>query len=559
MTSRPRSRMPGGAALQTKVLAGLGVAGAALLAFPAVAGAQDVDPVEAVETLGKQTNLLWVILGAILVIFMQAGFALVETGFCRAKHAAHVVSTNFAIFGLGFVGYYLVGYGLMFGGYSVPLIGFDNAPGDAMIGSGNWIFLWKGGFGLTDMAGQGAGGAAAIGFFLYMVAFMDTVATIPTGAMAERWKWNAFVGWGLFCGAIYYPLFGAWTWGGGWLAKLGDSADLGFGYVDFAGSGVVHSVGAAAGLAGAIVLGPRIGKFNKDGSANTIPGHHIPMAMLGCFILLFGWFGFNAASTFAATDVQFAVVATNTALAGAFGAVVSMFYMQMKTGKPDPGMMVNGMLGGLVAITAPCAFVDPWAAAVIGSIAGVLIPWAAGFIERRGIDDPVGAVAVHGVGGGFGVLAVGLFSNGTYGAGWNATTEGAAAESGLGVMGIFGGDFEVGLRQLGAQAIGVLTIWTVIFGIAFLFFTIQNAVMKGGIRPSADVEMAGMDIPEMGALAYPEFELAIEGSDPEIGERALVGSSRGSEPEATPATSTGFTTPGDGTTPPPGPRPYGGS
>ena len=167
---------------------------------------------------------------------------------------------------------------------------------------------------------------------------MDTVATIPTGAMAERWKWNAFVGWGLFCGAIYYPLFGAWTWGGGWLAKLGNSLDLGFGYVDFAGSGVVHAVGGVAGLAGAIVLGPRIGKFNKDGSANTIPGHHIPMAMLGCFILLFGWFGFNAASTFAATDVQFATVAANTAIAAAFGAVAAMFYMHAAgPASPIPG------------------------------------------------------------------------------------------------------------------------------------------------------------------------------------------------------------------------------
>jgi Amt family ammonium transporter len=494
--------------LRSKAVVGLAVAGAALVAFQGVAGAQEAD---AVETLGKQTNLLWVVLGAVLVIFMQAGFALVETGFCRAKHAAHVVSTNFAIFGLGFVGYYLVGYGLMFGGYSLPLIGLDTAPGGPLIGDGNAVFLWKGGFALTDMVGPGGAGAAALGFFLYMVAFMDTVATIPTGAMAERWKWNAFVGWGLFCGAIYYPLFGAWTWGGGWLAKLGDSADLGYGYVDFAGSGVVHTVGGVAGLAGAIVLGPRIGKFNKDKSANTIPGHHIPMAMLGCFILLFGWFGFNAASTFAATDIQFATVAANTAIAAAFGAVAAMFFMQITTGKPDPGMMVNGMLGGLVAITAPCAFVDPWAAAVIGLIAGVLAPVAAGFIERRGIDDPVGAIAVHGVCGSFGVLAVGLFANGTYGAGWNGASEGKMFESGKGVIGIFGGDVDLGLGQLGAQAIGVLTIWTVIFGVAFAFFKIQNAVMKGGIRPTEAMELEGMDMPEMGALAYPEFEPFTEG------------------------------------------------
>jgi Amt family ammonium transporter len=521
MLLRPPTRTRRRAA-RAKALVGVGLAGVAFAALSGVAGAQELVP--KVDDLARSTNLLWVVIGAVLVIFMQAGFALVETGFCRAKHAAHVVSTNFAIFGLGFVGYYLVGYGLMFGGYSSSLIGFDKAPGGALIGSGHWTFLWKGGFALTDMVGPGGAGAAALGFFLYMVAFMDTVATIPTGAMAERWKWNAFVGWGLFCGAIYYPLFGAWTWGGGWLSQLGNSAHLGLGYVDFAGSGVVHTVGGVAGLAGAIVLGPRIGKFNKDGSANTIPGHHIPMAMLGCFILLFGWFGFNAASTLAATDIQFATVATNTAIAGAFGAVAAMFHMQRSTGKPDPGMMVNGMLGGLVAITAPCAFVDPWAAAVIGIIAGVLAPWAVGFLERRGLDDPVGAVAVHGFCGSFGVLAVGLFANGTYGAGWNATTAGKAAHSGLGVMGVFGGDAGVGLGQLGAQALGLLTIWTVIFGIAFAFFKIQNAVMQGGIRPSAEMELAGMDIPEMGALAYPEFEYAVQHADPSLGAHVGGGS-----------------------------------
>src|SRR4051812_23919744 len=336
--------------MRRKILTGLGLAGALTLAMATPAFAQDAP--DATATLGTQVNLLWVVIGAVLVIFMQAGFALVETGFCRAKHATHVVSTNFAIFGLGFVAYFLVGYALMFGGYSTSLIGYNKPLGGALIGSGDWIFLWKGGFALGDIGK--AGGAAVAGYFLYMVAFMDTVATIPTGAMAERWKWNAFVGWGFFCGAIYYPIFGAWTWGGGWLAKLGESHNLGVGYADFAGSGVVHAVGGVAGLAGAIVLGPRIGKFNKDGSANTIPGHHIPMAMLGCFILLFGWFGFNAASTFAVTDIRFAVVALNTALAGAFGAVTSMFVMQAKTKKPDPGMMVNGMLAGLVAITAPC-------------------------------------------------------------------------------------------------------------------------------------------------------------------------------------------------------------
>jgi Amt family ammonium transporter len=458
------------------------------------AGAQEAK--SAVETLGIQVNLLWVIIGAVLVIFMQAGFALVETGFCRAKHAAHVVSTNFAIFGLGFVAYYLIGYPLMFGGYSLPLIGMDSPVGKNLIGTGDWVFLWQGGWAGSGKAFYTAGGMA---FFLYMVAFMDTVATIPTGAMAERWKWKAFVGWGLFCGAIYYPIFGAWTWGGGWLAKLGNTADLGVGYVDFAGSGVVHTVGGVAALAGALVLGPRIGKYGPDGKPRTIAGHHIPMAMLGTFILLFGWFGFNAASTFAVTDVRFAVVAANTAIAGAFGAVSAMFFMMFRGEKPDPGMMCNGMLAGLVAITAPCAFVQPWAAMVIGIVAGIVVIIAARFIERRGVDDPVGAVAVHGVNGTFGVLAVGLFADGQYGAGWNGTT--TTTE---GVVGLFY-DGSQGLGQLAVQAIAVVVLWTVIFGIAFAFFKIQNALMKGGIRPSAEEELEGMDLPEMGALAYPEF------------------------------------------------------
>jgi Amt family ammonium transporter len=462
------------------------------------------DTPDEVTLLGQQVNLLWIVIGAVLVIFMQAGFALVETGFTRAKHSAHVVSTNFAIFGLGFVAFFIAGYAFMFGGYSYVLPGFDfgyNAPiGDALVGSGNWVFLWQGGFALSDIGA--AGGAAVAGFFLYMVAFMDTTATIPTGAMAERWQWKNFVLWGFFCGAVYYPLFGAWTWGGGWLSKLGNSAGLGFGYVDFAGSGVVHTMGGAAALAGAFVLGPRIGKFGKDGKANALPGHHIPMAMLGTFILLFGWFGFNAASTLAASDVQFAVVATNTAIAGAFGAVACMLYVMWTTGKPDPSMMANGMLAGLVAITAPCAFVDPWAAMVIGIIAGVLVVVAIGFIENKmKIDDPVGAIAVHGVNGTWGVLAVAIFANGRYGAGWNATVEGTAATA-SGVTGLVE-DFGLGLRQLGSQFIGVLVIWTVMLGLVYFWFKLSDKITP--IRSREEDELVGLDLPEMGVLAYPDF------------------------------------------------------
>ncbi len=445
-------------------------------------------------------NLLWVVVGAVLVIFMQAGFALVETGFCRAKHAAHVVSTNFAIFGVGFVAYYCVGFAFMFGGFTAPIMGLNNAVGGAhanLIGSGHWVFLWKGGFFLQGHAYD----VAAAAFFLYMVAFMDTTATIPTGAMAERWKWNSFVLWGLFCGAIYYPLFGAWTWGGGWLSQLGNSASWGHGYVDFAGSGVVHMMGGIAGLAGALVLGPRIGKYGADGKPRTLAGHHIPMAMLGTFILLFGWFGFNAASTFAATDHRFALVAANTAIAAAFGAVFAMLWVQLRTPdrKPDPGMMANGMLAGLVAITAPCAFVQPWAAATIGLLAGIIVVESVWFIEKRGIDDPVGAISVHGVCGAWGVIAVGLFADGSYGQGWN----GSLADSKYGVSGLFYG--HGGGGQLLSQLAGVATIAIVMGGISYVFFAVQNKLTKGGIRPTAEVEMQGVDLPEMGVLAYPSF------------------------------------------------------
>ena len=471
-------------------------------------------------------NLLWIVIGAVLVVFMQAGFALVETGFCRAKHAAHVVSTNFAIFGLGFVAFFLVGYGIMFGGYSatigadaVPVIGtYTEAVGKFLVtipGLGG-VLAWA-----TPALGDKAYDVGVMAFFLYMVAFMDTTATIPTGSMAERWKWKAFVGWGLFCGALYYPLFGSWTWGGGWLSQLGNNFGLGKGYVDFAGSGVVHAMGGVAALAGAVVLGPRIGKYGADGKPRILPAHHIPMAMLGTFILLFGWFGFNAASTLAATDPRFTVVATNTAIAGAFGAVAGMFWIMRRSGKPDPGMMANGMLAGLVAITAPCAFVQPWAAAVIGIVAGVLVIEAITFIEKRGIDDPVGAISVHGICGSLGVLCVGIFSDGTYGAGWNATGNAIAEPVSTGVTGILYGD----AGQLVSQVIALVVLWTVMLGIVFAFFKIQNAMMKGGIRsPEAD-EIAGLDVPEMGVLAYPEFtpaDMVLDG-DGEVKQKAGAG------------------------------------
>jgi Amt family ammonium transporter len=263
-------------------------------------------------------------------------------------------------------------------------------------------------------------------------------------------------------------------------------------------------MGGAAALAGALVLGPRLGKYGRNGEVRTLRAHHIPMAMLGTFILLFGWFGFNAASTFAATDNRFTVVAANTAIAGAFGATIALFWVWHRTGKPDPAMCANGMLAGLVAITAPCAFVQPWAAALIGSISGVMVIEATWLIERKAkIDDPVGAIAVHGVHGIFGVLCVGLFADGTYGMGWNGKgidAAGAIVEK-TGVRGLFYGD----AGQLGAQAIAAVVIAVGFTALAYGFFRLQDKLTDGGIRSDETDELVGLDLPEMGALAYPEF------------------------------------------------------
>jgi ammonium transporter, Amt family len=449
--------------------------------------------IDAAATTAEQTrislNMLWLVLGAALVVFMQAGFAMVETGFCRAKHASHVVMTNFMIFGLGFVAFFAVGYAFMFGATGAGAIGLQPL-GDLVTLGGNASagIIAKSGFFL----GGDAYDVSVMGFFLYQVAFMDTVATIPTGAMAERWNFKNFILWGLFCGAIFYPLYGNWVWGGGWLSQLGNSAGLGHGVVDFAGSGVVHAMGGMAALAGAFVLGPRIGKFDKDGKPRAMPGHNLPLAFMGVFVLLFGWFGFNGASTFAATDLRFATVVTNTAIAGAFGAVTTMVLMMWKFGKPDPSMCANGMLAGLVAITAPCAFVAPWAAMVIGIIAGALVIAAVLFVENRlKLDDPVGAIAVHGVNGLFGVLAVGIFADGKYGDGWNGVSGG--------VKGLLYGD----AGQLGAQAVAVGVIMVLGIGLSYAFFKLSNKIVP--IRSVEADEVSGLDLPEMGAMAYPDF------------------------------------------------------
>lgn len=430
-------------------------------------------------------NFVWLFLGAALVFFMQAGFALVETGLCQKKNALHVMMTNFMIFGIAVVAFYLVGYALMFGGVG-PLKMLGGQPIlTRELSVGGWGLLgWKG-FALNGPAYD----VGIFAFFLFQVVFMDTAATIPTGALAERWKFSAFVVYGLFMGAIAYPVFGNWVWGGGWLSQLGSRAQLGNGFVDFAGSSVVHAMGGLAGLMGILVLGPRFGKFRKDGTPRAIPGHNIPLAIVGGMFLVFGWFGFNAASTLNAGDLRLAVVAGNTLLASCFGAVTAMFYMWKKTGHPDPSMSVNGCLAGLVAITAPCAFVPSWSAALIGAIAGVLVCVSVFTLEKRfKIDDPVGAVSVHGINGLWGVIALGIFADGTYGAGLN------------GVRGAVTGALYGNWSQLFAQLIGAAACIVFVCAIFYAFFKVQDNVM--GIRVSPEEELTGLDVTEMGVPAY---------------------------------------------------------
>jgi ammonium transporter, Amt family len=452
---------------------------------------------EVMETVGHNKvsiNFVWVLITGFLVMFMQTGFAMVETGFTRAKNAAHTFSMNYMVYPIGMFGYWVCGFALQMGGVA-PIAALGGvAPLNHEVG----ITLFGKTFELFGARGFFLGGdvydVGVFALFLFQMVFMDTAVTIPTGAMAERWKWSSFLVYGFFMSMVVYPLFGNWVWGGGWLADLGANFGLGHGHVDFAGSSVVHMVGGVAALAGAIVLGPRLGKFDKNGKPVAIPGHHIPMALVGTLILAFGWFGFNPGSTLAGTDLRIAVVATNTMLAGTGGAITSMIYMMWKFGKPDPSMMCNGLLAGLVAITAPCAFVTAPVSVLIGTIAGVLVCVSVFFIEGTlKIDDPVGAISVHGVNGAWGVISLGLFADGTYGDGWN----GVAGT----VKGLFYGDGS----QLVAQLIGTATCLVFVFVMFYVFFKVLDKVI--GNRVSAETETVGLDLPEMGALAYPEFSL----------------------------------------------------
>ncbi len=434
------------------------------------------------------TNIVWTLITAFLVMFMQAGFAMVETGFTQAKNVAHTMGMNFLVYAIGLIGFWISGFAIMFGGVGA-VAALGGTPG---LTSEVAITLFGKSFGLFGTSGFFLNHVYDVGvftLFLFQMVFMDTTATIPTGAMAERWKFSAFIPYAFFISMFVYPVYGNWVWGGGWLATLGVNFGLGHGHVDFAGSSVVHMVGGIAALAGAIVIGPRIGKYGKDGSVHAIPGHNIPMAIIGTFILAFGWFGFNPGSTLSGNDLRIGIVATNTLLASGAGALFATFYMMWKFGKPDPSMMANGLLAGLVAITAPCAFVPAWAAVLIGAIAGVLVILAVFFIDQKlKIDDPVGAVAVHGVNGFWGIVALGLFADGTYGDGWNGVPGT--------VKGLFYGDG----GQLVAQLIGSAAAFIFVFGTMYGFFKLQHKLF--GIRVEAKDEIDGLDMPEMGVIGY---------------------------------------------------------
>lgn len=435
-------------------------------------------------------NMMWTLFTGFLVMFMQAGFAMVETGLTRAKNVAHTMCMNMMIYPLGMLGFYVCGFAFMFGGLG-PVATLGGAAG--LNHEITWTLFGKP-FGVLGWHGFLLGGntydVGLFTLFLFQMVFMDTTATIPTGAAAERWKFSAFVLYGCCIGTIMYPVFGNWVWGGGWLAQLGTNFGLGHGHVDFAGSSVVHMQGGVIALVFAWLIGPRIGKYNKNGSINPMPAHNIPMAIAGTFILAFGWFGFNPGSTLAGTDLRIAVVAVNTMLASATGAMGSMLWMWwFRTKKPDPSMCCNGMLAGLVAITAPCAFVNSMGACIIGLVAGILVVESVFFFDKIKIDDPVGAISVHGVNGAWGCLSIGLFADGQYGDGWNGV--------GGKVIGLFAGG---GLGQFWAELVGVTSCFITLAILSFIVYKVIDVIV--GNRVSEEVEIDGLDIPEMGVLGY---------------------------------------------------------
>jgi ammonium transporter, Amt family len=449
-------------------------------------------------------NLVWTLVTGYLVMFMQAGFAAVETGLCRAKNANHTFMMNFMVYGWGLFAYWVMGFALQQGGCAPNgnLGGLNPLNSEFtinFIGGKPWGLFGQRGFFLSGHAYD----VGVMVMFLFQMVFMDTATTIVTGAAAERWKFLAFSISTFFLAAITYPLYGNWAWGGGWTSQLGANYGLGHGYCDFAGSGVVHAVGGMTALAVSMILGPRIGKYTREGRSNPMPGHDMTMVLIGCFILAFGWFGFNPGSTLGASgngNLRIGSIAVNTMLAGCTGSIASLLYMWIRFGKPDASMAGNGLLAGLVAITAPSGFVNTVGAAIIGFSAGMLVCLSVEFVERvMRVDDPVGAISVHGACGLWGVISVGLFADGTsnYGGSWNGVNGS--------VTGLFYGD----PSQLVAQLIGCATLVGIVFTLSYVFNWIVDGIV--GQRVGAQSELEGLDLPEMGALGYPEFQLVTAG------------------------------------------------
>lgn len=410
-------------------------------------------------------NTMWTMIGAMLVMFMQPGFTLVECGLSRAKNAVNILMKNYVDFVVGSLAFLVVGFGFMFG---------DSVGG----------FIGSSGFGLSGVDTGTAEDQWTLTFWFFQCVFCGTAATIVSGAVAGRTKFSAYILASLLISALIYPVSGHWVWNGlnglsqGWIEKTG--------FVDFAGSTVVHSVGGWVGLAGAIVVGPRLGKYGPDGHVRAIPGHNIPLAALGIFILWFAWFGFNCGSTTSA-DGTLGFIAVNTNLAACAGFLGAMLSIWLKTGRPDPSMSFNGVLAGLVGITAGCFEVSPFGAIVIGFLSGVLVVWSVLFIDQvLKVDDPVGAVSVHGVCGFFGTLMVGLFAAPGYG--------------GEAVGLFYGGGPGLLLTQAGgALAVGA---WAFVGGLAV--FKIVKALV--GVRASAEDEIKGLDLTEHGTEAYSGFQ-----------------------------------------------------
>jgi ammonium transporter, Amt family len=428
-------------------------------------------------------DTMWVMVAAMLVFFMNAGFCMLETGFCRQKNAVNVLAKNLIVFSMSTIAFWILGFGLMFGN------------GNGFIGAEGLLFL--GGADASPATGdayQGAysslswAGVPLLVKFFFQLAFAGTAATIVSGAVAERIKFVDFLVFSLLLVGVAYPLTGHWIWGGGWLAQAG--------FWDFAGSTVVHSVGGWAALMGAAFLGPRIGKYNSDGSVNAIPGHNLSIATLGCLILWLGWFGFNPGSTMGVSWL-IGHIAMTTNIAAAFGGAAATITAWIVLGKPDLSMVINGILAGLVAVTAPCAFIPVWAAAVIGAIGGIIVVFSVLYFDRIKIDDPVGATSVHLVNGIWGTLAVGLFATGP-----DVTVgqdvlyaDGLGPAAGL----LMGG----GITQLWLQFLGVITVGGVTVLLSTVFWLALKATL--GIRVTEEEELIGLDIGEHGMEAYSGF------------------------------------------------------